>query len=1295
MNANPTLVLFVSGNEEHAKCLEAACRECFPGLLFLSARDGLEGLALAASDDPDVILLGGDIPDMNAFALCRRLKGQDTVRTIPVLFLAVGDGDKAERLMAVEAGCDGFVQMPPDRAMLTVQLRTMTSLRTANRVEHMEVGQLSALVDKRSAKLRRELTERIRAERTLRESEERYRALVERQRDAVCRWTPDTTLTFANRSYMEHFGVAAPEIGRRKWIDYVPEESRAAVTAFYGEYLAEPGGRHYEYEHEVACADGSVRVFHWIDTPVLDGEGRCAEVQSIGRDVTEQRKAEEARRESETRFQYLLESAPDAIFVQTGGCFAYANRAALRLFGAADAQELLEQPVLDRFHPDDREKVAERIRHLNDERNAVPRMVETCLRLDGTPVTVEASAVPIVFEGQHGALVFLQDITERLASGEALRESEARFRDLFMRHAAVKLLIDPETGEIVDANEAAVEFYGYPHPLLTAMKIQQINTLPDEEVRREMARARALNKVYFEFRHCLADGSVRDVDVYSSKVAVAGRDLLYSVIIDVTERRKAEAALRESEQQYRVLANSGPMLVWSTDEYGQCTFCNEPFLRFTGLPLEEVTGTGWSGAVHPDDLGRCMEAYAEFFARREPFSIEFRLRHADGGYRWVRDHATPRYDTDCKFIGYIGQGMDINDRVNAETALRENEDRLKDITSSMADWIWEVDPTGVFTYSSEGCMRVLGYPVEGVLGRTPFDFMEPAKAGRVASVFGECVRMKAPVVDLENWYLSVDGQAVCLLSNGVPKLDQNGNLVSYRGVCKNITVQKSAERERELLRAAIEQSGDVFIITDAAGTIAYVNPAFEAVTGYSAAEAVGWTPRILKSGRHDEAFYRKLWGQIKGGGTWQGRFTNRRKDGSLYHEEATISPIFDIGGRITNFVASKHDITAELKLEEQYTHAQKMESFGRLAGGVAHDFNNMLGVILGYTEMAMMQVDPASPIQDDLREIQSATERSSNLTRQLLAFARRQPASPRLLNLNDNVGEMLKMLRRLIGETITLEWRPELDLWGVMVDPSQIDQIMANLCVNARDAMAGRGRITIGTENMVVDNGYAAAHPGSKPGDYVVLNIADDGCGMDEETLSKIFEPFFTTKSKGKGTGLGLPMVYGIVHQNAGFISVVSEPGMGTAFSIYFPRHMAVLENDDLGAMQDLPMGNGEVVMVVEDEPAILRMTRDMLEQLGYRVLPAGNAEEALALCKDHPGTADLLLTDVVLPHMNGQELAKRLQTACPSMKCLFMSGYTADIIASHGVVEEDVLFIQKPFPATALAGAVRSALDA
>jgi PAS domain S-box-containing protein len=391
---------------------------------------------------------------------------------------------------------------------------------------------------------------------------------------------------------------------------------------------------------------------------------------------------------------------------------------------------------------------------------------------------------------------------------------------------------------------------------------------------------------------------------------------------------------------------------------------------------------------------------------------------------------------------------------------------------------------------------------------------------------------------------------------------------------------------------------------------------------------------------------------------------------------------------------SLQDITEHKKLEEQFRQAQKMEAVGTLAGGVAHDFNNLLGVILGHAEMAMEMLDPAQPIFNSLQIIFNTAKRSADLTRQLLAFARRQTIDPRVLDLNETVEGMIKMLQRLIGENIKLEWLPEAAVCPVKMDPSQIDQILANLCVNARDAIAGVGRITIETHSVSFDEAYCAEHSGFVAGEYVLLTVSDDGCGMTKETLDKLFEPFFTTKEIGKGTGLGLATVYGIVKQNNAFINVSSEQGQGATFKIYLPRHMA----EDEEMWQEIPVarvaGGDEIILLVEDEPTILEMTRMMLGGLGYRVLTASTPSEAISLTRRHEAEIHLLLTDVILPEMNGRELGQILTSNCPGLKVLFMSGYTGDVIARQGVLAEDIDFMQKPFSKETLATKVRHALD-
>ena len=427
-------------------------------------------------------------------------------------------------------------------------------------------------------------------------------------------------------------------------------------------------------------------------------------------------------------------------------------------------------------------------------------------------------------------------------------------------------------------------------------------------------------------------------------------------------------------------------------------------------------------------------------------------------------------------------------------------------------------------------------------------------------------------------------------------------------------------------------------------------------------------------------------------------FRHRLADGSI-RDVAVFSSKIDIQEEpLLHSII--HDITKHKeaekereKIQAQFTQAQKMESVGQLAGGVAHDFNNMLSVILGYTEMALMKTDPSDPLHADLKAILDAAMRSASITRQLLAFARKQVVAPVVLDLNETMERLLKMLRRLIGENIDLAWLPMVSIWPIKIDPSQVDQILANLCVNARDAIANVGKLTIETDNVTFDEAYCTEHAGYIPGEYVLLAVSDDGCGMDKEILDHVFEPFFTTKGMDEGTGLGLATVYGIIKQNNGFINVYSEKGKGTTFRFYFPRHEGKTDKIITESTKEIPQGCGEKMLLVEDDQMILDLGKKMLEIQGYQVLTASTPDEAMCLAHEYAGSIDLLITDVVMPEMNGRDLADRLHTFYPNLKTLFMSGYTASVIAHRGVLDEGVNFIQKPFSVKELAVKVSKAL--
>jgi PAS domain S-box-containing protein len=501
-------------------------------------------------------------------------------------------------------------------------------------------------------------------------------------------------------------------------------------------------------------------------------------------------------------------------------------------------------------------------------------------------------------------------------------------------------------------------------------------------------------------------------------------------------------------------------------------------------------------------------------------------------------------------------------------------------------------------------------------------------------------------------------------------------------------------RKHRQLSTAIEQASESMIVADVQGAILYVNPAFERMSGYGLGEATGQTPRILKSGEHDGAFYRHLWSTITAGDVWHGHLVNRRKDSSCYTVDATITPVRDGNGNTVNYVSLQRDITRELQLEEQYRQAQKMEVLGQLTAGIAHDFNNVLTAVNGYAELLQAQLKPVDPARDMVDKLLRAGRRGADLVHQLLLFSRKQANTPQTVSLNHVVSDLETMLRRIIGEQIQLVTQLTPDVWSVRADPTHIEQIIVNLVVNARDAMPNGGGLSIETANVVLDENYVGGHLEARPGEHILLAISDTGCGMTPEVKAHLFEPFFTTKGRGKGTGLGLATVYGIVKQHGGNIWVYSEEGSGTTIKIYLPR-VAQAGRPALRAERgQIARGGQETILLVEDDAGVRDLTGMMLQEHGYTVLSAGDGRDALRLARDHATPINLLLSDVVLPDTSAAALTERLKQIHPSLKTLYMSGYAYEVAARHGVTVGRMAFLEKPFNSQELARQVREALD-
>lgn len=891
---------------------------------------------------------------------------------------------------------------------------------------------------------------------------------------------------------------------------------------------------------------------------------------------------------------------------------------------------------------------------------------------------------------------------ERKRADSALKESESRFRKLLQEIPSVAVQGYTLDGTTRFWNKASERLYGY--SAQEAIGKNLLDLIIPMKMRDEVQGAiqwmaktgKAIAASELSLMH--KDGS--PVAVFSSHamVEMPGKEReFFCIDIDISERKQFEEAFQISVTQLQSVFRAAPVGIGVVSDRVFIQV-NEKLCEMTGYTRDELIDQRskmlYENTASYEYVGNEKYRQIQLYGTG---TVETRWQKKDGTLIDVLLSSTPLDAADLS-QGVTFTALDITARKQTEKALLERESYFRALFENAGDAIFiEDEQDRIIDVNRQAC-ELLGYTREELLQMYIPDLQAPEYRGsRGSTIRNELAHNNG--VPFESVDIMKDGTPVPVEVTTVQLHTGSDNLAL--SIVRNITERKRSEADKERLIQAIEQSGETIMITDPQGVIQYVNPTFTTVTGYSLEEVIGKKPDILKSGTHDVDFYRDLWKTASSGKTWKGQITNRKKDGSLFTEEVTISPVMDADEKIVNYIAVKLDITEKLEaekdrllLENSLNQAQKMESVGRLAGGVAHDFNNMLGVILGHAEMALDEIEPNDPVFTNLQEICDTTERSADITRQLLAFARKQMISPKVIDLNETVAGMLKMLLRLIGENINLSWLPGSGLWPVKVDPAQIDQILANLCVNARDAIADVGKIVVETTNCILDEEYCHTHAGFKPGQYVRIDVSDNGSGIEQETLAHVFEPFFTTKDIGKGTGLGLATVYGIVKQNNGFINIYSESGQGTRLTIYLPRYLGPEERETAESEAAPQVSGGETILLVEDEPALLIMTRKMLERLGYVVLPSASPSEAIRVESEYTEMIDLLISDVIMPEMNGQNLAKQLLANRPEMKCLFMSGYTSNIISSLGVLQDDVNFIQKPFSRIDLATKIRTVLS-
>ena len=1275
VNDNPTQLRILAGMARRAG-LEA------------QAYEGAEA-ALAGMDPrhpPAVVVTDVDMPGIDGWAFCRLLKSKEyaAFNAVPILVgSATFSGEEPERI-AADLGVDGFLPLPVSEETFAERVWAILRGERGRTEIRALVVEDSVLLGKLLGKSLAGDGYRTEVDHTLAEAED---AIGRGRYDvaAIDHHLPDGYGdTLLDRLKAEQPGCACIMITG----DMDPALALSWTKRGAYAYVRKP----FETAYLLELAAKARREQALMRLP-----------KQLEKSTAELRRSEEELRKAELRARTVLESVPEGIVAAERETrrFVFANGEFCRMLGYG-REELMGMVPAD-IHPGgETERVLETFDRMARGETTSAQDLEV-RRKDGTTFAADVRCRAAQLDGKDCLLASFVDVTDRRRREDELRQAKETYQSVF-DSLTEAIYVQDETGAFIDVNRGAAALYGCSREELIGQNPRTVaapgkNDI-DEIVRRSMDVFRMGEPIRFDFWAVRKNGEIFPKEVIVNRGKYFGRDVLIATARDMTGKMKVEQELRESQDVLLQFMRHSPIYSYVKEVTGTCSrvlMASENFADMVGIPgskmvgktMEELFPAEFAAKITADDqavaaAGKVLKL-DEVLDGRHYITIKFPIRR--GGKTLL-----------------AGYTIDITERELAELELKKRESYLRAMVDNHPGMVWLKDAESRFmavnAAFAEACGKGKPEAVAGLLDADvwPRELAERYMADDRRTMRGpEAVMVEEPIRDRgeTKWYETFK-KAV---------FDEGGKVIGTVGYARDVTERKRAaeqlKRSEERFRSITENAFDMISLLDSEGRYLYCNPSYRTCLGYEPEELLGKAAFDLVHPDNLPAI-RKMFaeGVGKAGGTHRFTARLRHKNGSLRWVEHRAKVLPEEGKDGTRVLVLASDVT-ELKrgeeererLEGQLVQAQKMESIGRLAGGVAHDFNNMLCAIQGFAEMAMEQLPEEGGPVPELKEIRKAAERSADLTRQLLAFARKQTIAPRVLDLNQTVEGMLKMLGRLIGENIRLEWRPGQEAGRVRMDPSQIDQILANLCVNARDAVGAGGRIAIETGMATVGEADCAGRPGVEPGQYVRLAVLDDGVGMDEETQSHLFEPFFTTKELGQGTGLGLATIYGIVRQNRGYVEVESATGRGTTIAVYLPRHEEAAGDAAPADAAGERGAEGETILLVEDEPAILNMVASLLKRKGYRVLAVESPAEALKAAEGHAGPIDLLMTDMVMPGMNGRQLAERLAEKRPGLKRLFMSGHAADTVFGDNAFGDGAHFIQKPFAIRQVAEKVREAL--
>ncbi len=1201
------------------------------------------------------------------------------------------------RAGSVRVGCLLLLGIPrasAEGSILLHMLQVMSStiaLIFRNDLIHNQMG------ESRHGPLQERVTE------DLKERKQNFQDLVENLLDGVVIADKSGNHIYVNHRFAEITGYTVEELLKMNGHDFDrPEDHDILEQRMKDRMSGKPVAK--VYQRIIVRKDGSERSVE-MSTTVTDWQGeKCP--MAIVHDITDRKLAEKALRESERKYRLLADNTADIIWsVDLNLNFTYVSPSVQTVLGytsedrtGTNLSELIDQDSFTRVT-----NIVKDLFKLSPESNPVLFQIEM-LHSDGHYVPVEVQGRMLFNEQGEpvGLLGTSRDVTERRQVEDALRDSAQRLR-MYFDQGLLGMALTSVEKDWIEVNDALCEMFGYSREEFSSLTWAEM-TYPDDlepdVIQFNRMLSGEIENYSIDKRFIRKNSSIfySSISVNAVRKAEGALDYVVTFVSDITERKLAEKAHLDSEMRLKGMFNhmsSGVAVFESINNGEDFKFLqlNPAGQRINKASEEQVVGKRITDIFPGVVKNGLLDVFRQVWQTGEPLHNQSVL-YSDNRITGWREHFVYLLDTG-ELVAIFD---DVTARRTAELALEEREHYYRMLLHSLHDEIVVIDENYRIVDVNNSFIDNSGHSRKEVIGEFCYKVTHASNVPCDELTGGhECmlkdVFKTGKAFNCRHTHVGADGSPVFLDILLSPMKDANGNVIHVVEAMRDISDMIEVQEERKRLAAAIEQSAETMVITDLEGNIQYTNPAFEKITGYTREEAIGKNPRILQSGEHDVSFYIEMWDSLISGKTWSGRFINRKKDGSLYTEEATITPVLDNSGKAVNYVAVKRDITENLRLEQQYRQAQKEESIGRLAGGVAHDLNNLLTPILGYSELLLRDFSSRDSRRDSIDEIMHAGLRARDLVRQLLAFSRKQTLDYKPLNLNSTISGLEKLLRRTIREDIEIRIVLSPEISTVMADIGQIEQVLMNLTVNAADAMPGGGCLTVETANVYLEDEFVVQYQEMIAGPYVLLSVRDTGSGIDEEIQKHMFEPFYSTKGE-QGTGIGLATVYGIVKQHGGSILVQSEPGKGTTFQIYLPVSGEVSSSDGVKEVLLSSLSGTETILLVEDDKRVRELTLTLLKQQGYLVFPAESGSEALSIVESFGDRIDLLLTDVVMPGMNGRELYAAINQIVPRMKVLFMSGYTNDVIARHGVLEEGLPFIHKPFSIMTLASKVRELLE-